>query len=124
MLIDEISHYCDNRDWKNFTPELRYFFTMHGHMKNDIVYCSQFYTDVDKIIQNMTESLLYVQRLSFNRSLVSPVYVGVTNTHTAISPTYDFAPRWGCKSFSRKKYYSHFDSFEFKQLPPVPAIRW
>ena len=48
MLIDEISLFCDSRDWKKFTPAAKYFFTNHRHYNVDIYVCSQSYEDMDR----------------------------------------------------------------------------
>ena len=123
ILIDEISHYCDNRDWKNFTPELRYFFTMHGHMKIDFVYCGQHWEQVDKKIQQMTQQLFYIEKRG-GLTKISPVHTSFKFAGGTPTMKYYLAPPLGCSMIRRKKYYSHFNSFDFKRLPDAPAIPW
>ena len=63
LLIDEISLLCDGRDWKAFTPELKYFFTNHRHYNVDIIACSQGYeSDCDKRIRNCADSMYQISR--------------------------------------------------------------
>lgn len=37
ILIDEISLFCDCRNWKNFSSDMVYFWTNHRHYGVDIV---------------------------------------------------------------------------------------
>lgn len=123
LLIDEISHFCDCRDWKNFTPELRYFFTMHGHFHTSIIYCGQNWKDCDKKIQNMTQQLLHIEKKG-GLSRITPVFASVKFVHGMPEMRFTEAPPLGRSYIRRKKYYSLFDSYEHKPLPDFDALPW
>lgn len=123
ILIDEMSHVQDNRDYKNYTHAKKYWWSMLRHMKIDLVYCSQSYQDCDKKIQNMTTSLFLIEKRG-SRSRISPVVPEQLIQHHEISVGYSIAP-WICRTtLNRKKLYQYFDSFDFKRLPPIPAVAW
>ena len=62
ILIDEISLYFDNRDFKNFGSDFLYFFKLHRHYNIDLVWCSQGHSDADKKIRDITDTFygLYI----------------------------------------------------------------
>lgn len=60
LVIDEIMMFSDSRDFKSFTPELKFFWSQHRHFGCDIVYASQSYDDMDKKIRNLTDSYYYI----------------------------------------------------------------
>lgn len=123
LLIDEISLYCDNRDWKNFTPELRAFFCLHGHRKLDIIYCGQHWEQCDKKIQQMTQQLLLIEKFG-GMTKISPINTSFKVAQGAPQMKYYAAAPLGCSYIRRKKYYQYFDSFAISPLPPVPLIPW
>lgn len=122
ILVDEISLICDSRDWKNFNSDLRYFFTNHGHYGVDIYYCSQWFTDTDIKIRRMTEELYYIERKPLGLSMRFIVDRDITTTDGGdIVDKY----RFKCgRLFFRRPYYSMFDSFSKKSLPPAPSEKW
>lgn len=115
ILIDEISLLCDGRDWKKFTPELRYFFTNHRHYGCDIVYASQSYKDCDVKIRNSTEALYYCTAAgAFVR--VRRVTKSMEVNDGKVSEFYEVK---GLGRFIRlRKYRRFFDSFVRLPLPP------
>ena len=57
ILIDEISIYCDNRNWKeNLKKEQLMFWKLYRHYRCQIIYCSQAYND----LQNILDILVYI----------------------------------------------------------------
>lgn len=123
IIIDEISHFCDCRDWKNFTSDLRYFFTMHGHYNVDIIYCGQNYKDCDKKITNMTMQLLKIQKRG-GFTIITPMKAKECTVNGIPELRFVDAPPLGRTFIRRKKYYSLFDSFDRKQLPDFEPVPW
>ena len=60
VLIDEITSYADNRDFKSTKKELIRYITNHRHYSHDIIWCSQHYDAVDKKIRTNTQNLYSV----------------------------------------------------------------
>ena len=54
VLIDEVSLYADNRDFKQFHKALKQFFILHRHYHIDIVWCTQQFDGVDRKIRELT----------------------------------------------------------------------
>lgn len=121
ILIDEISLFCDCRNWKDFNKDLVYFFTNHGHFHVDVVYCSQSYTDCDRKIRNLTDSLYYIRSGILGFSIVRKIDKCFT-VDNSIDESYELS---GLPLLVfRKLYYSMFDSFETKALPPNNSRPW
>lgn len=121
ILIDEISLFCDCRNWKNFTSDMVYFWTNHRHYGVDIVYCSQSYADCDKKIRNLTDSLYYIKSAPFGFSTVREINK-VFNVDSDITEGYELS---GFPTLVfRRFYYKMFDSFVRKPLPPNKAELW
>lgn len=122
ILIDEISLFCDCRSFKNYSDNHKYFFALHAHYNCDIVYCSQSYMDCDKKIRNVTDSLYQITPWYFGTSRVRPIQKQFIIERGSISEFYEV------KGFGslvcRRRYYSMFDSFERKQLPPNNERLW
>ena len=123
ILIDEMSHYQDCRDWQSYDKGKKYFFSMARHMCVDLIYCSQWYKDIDKKIQNMTAKLFYIEHGSFETSLIYPITRDVAIKGDIVG-TYKLAPPIGRTRLHRRKLYGEFDSFDFARLPDVPLIPW
>lgn len=126
ILIDEMSLYQDNRDFKTYTKEKKLFFATLRHTESDLIYCSQDWRDVDKKIQNMTHNLFLVEGRSRHRSRISPILPEQACKLGDIKTVYSLAPRISRTTLHRKSLYSSFDSFQLygKPLPPVPVHPW
>lgn len=60
LLIDEVGMIWDNRNFKNFRPEVRDWFKLQRHYHTKVVMFSQTF-DVDKKLRDLTDSM-YLQR--------------------------------------------------------------
>jgi len=60
VLIDEITSYADNRDFKSTKKDLVRYVTNHRHYDHSIIWCSQHYDAVDKKIRTNTQNLYQV----------------------------------------------------------------
>lgn len=62
ILWDEITMDADNREFKSFSKELRDFIILHRHLGDDIIYATQNFEKVDKIIRDLTCELWYMAK--------------------------------------------------------------
>lgn len=62
FLIQEMGLEADGRNFKNFTNDERNWFVLHGHLRCDIIYATQDYSNVDKKIRDLTEELWYLNK--------------------------------------------------------------
>ena len=122
ILIDEIMHVCDSRDWKNFPEEKKYWFSMSRHYHADLVWCSQSYMDTDVKIRNLTAQLLYIQNAgAFSR--VTPVKK-TWQINRSIDELYTQLPPLQSSYILRRKYYHLFNSYTARKMPENPALLW
>lgn len=56
LLLDEVGMYYDNRNYKNFKPEVRDYFKLQRHYKHTVYLFSQTF-DVDIKLRNLTDSM-------------------------------------------------------------------
>lgn len=118
VLIDEISLYCDNRNYKNFDSDLLYFFKMHGHYNIDLVWCSQSYQDADKKVRDVTDTVYYLEQSRIpNFSTIKKIYHNIDFKKGQIIEAYDLAPFYKAKYIYRPKWYDYFNSYEHKEQP-------
>lgn len=123
ILIDEISLYFDNRDFKNFGSDFLYFFKLHRHYNIDLVWCSQGHSDADKKIRDITDTCYLLENSRIpHYSVLKKIYHNYSFQNRQISDVYDLASRFEWKYINRKKYYKYFDSYEKKKLPKFDKL--
>jgi hypothetical protein len=118
IIIDEIMHYCDSRDWKKFDEKLKYFFSMHRHYNIDIIYCSQSYKDCDLKIRNLTHAFFHLRKVG-ERTKITPLFAFMNLQNNQICEGYEAAPPVGCSSFRRSRWFWMFDSYARREFPPL-----
>ena len=134
LLIDEISLFADNRDFKKFSQELKQFFILHRHYNIDVIWCTQQYDGVDRKIRELTRELYYVRTGGFYSYAVSCArYMYVpTIRDVKKNPACDVSPKWTRSGFLtllfspfnktlklcfRFLYYKYFDSYTAPEMP-------
>lgn len=125
ILIDEIMLFADCRDFKSFSPALKYFFALHRHFNIDILWCSQYYSDCDKKIRNLTNNFFLLEKSAvLPVSFVKPILRQMGAKDGQMVDKYTLGAPITWRFVWRPRYYSMFDSFEKKELPPVDAPLW
>ena len=123
ILIDEISLFADSRAWKDFDENLIYFFATHcRHACCDVWWASQSWSDSDKKIRNLTDTMYYLKRS----------FIPHISTMRTIAKSFEVADTIidGYKLVGlpqviiRPLYYKMFDSFTTRSLPPVLNVPW
>ena len=66
IVIDEIMLLADCRNFKSYGENLKIFFSQHRKKHLDIIYATQFHSDVDKKIRNVTDNLYYIDSMPFD----------------------------------------------------------
>lgn len=135
VIIDEGSLLFDNRDFKQFNYNLKYFFLMHRHYHVDIEIYTQKYDGLDSKIRNIADSVYWVRKGSLfrNKSSACKVPYGVyipekdDTAHVGEIINGYYKPSLWSRLFSekckRKKYYKYFDSFDRVELESLPTER-
>lgn len=127
MLIDEIMLLADCRNFKSYGENLKIFFSQHRKKCIDIIYATQFHSDVDKKIRNITDNLYYIDSFPFDIMRIRKIYP-VFNVRSA-DVSFQYAPASQDVFFFRKKLWKNIDSFEIingKQYfqEPVKFVPW
>lgn len=139
IIIDEITLFADNRDFKSFPKGIRDFLILHRHLGNDIIYATQSYELVDKKIRQLTQELWYMSKsvIPFFREFTNAkrIYREINiNEHTSeLTLGYRFCnllESFFTSNFKlcfRRLYYKYFDSFDdtvLKHRPVYESTLW
>ena len=138
ILIDEVSLYADNRDFKKFGKQLKQFMILHRHYHCDVIWCTQQFDGVDRKIRELTNALFYIRIAPFGFSYAVRLqkYMHVPTirevrrqgaaeiTSLWVRPSLlsmILTPRKSFKFCWRNRYYKLFDSFD---APVLPVMDW
>lgn len=121
ILIDEIMMYSDSRNYKNFSEELKYFYSHHRKYNIDVIYCSQSFSDCDIKIRNLTKHLLYCRRFG-SFTLISPIRKQFGISNSQISETFELAPLISTKVLWGRRYFKYFDTMDGRRKFPEPQL--
>lgn len=131
IFIDEVGMIWDNRNFKNFKPEVRDYFKLQRHYRHTVYLFSQTF-DIDVKLRNLTDSM-YLLRchmgwLSVARKIKRDIVLvqPTGESESRIADSLEFVPLiyslFGAQTCIFT-YIPHwvklFDSFETPLLPPV-----
>ena len=127
ILLDEVSLFADNRDYKRFSDVVKQFMILHRHYHCDIVWFTQQFDGVDRKIRELTTCLYYVRsRGMFSYAVRINRFIFVDKEKKQIQVGYklpgiiSYIFGWlnHCIRFCfRPRYYRYFDSYEAPELP-------
>lgn len=123
IIVDEISLYADNRNFRNFSTDLLEFFKLHRHDNISLVWCSQDSSDADKKIRGVTEKLYIIESYGIFTA-IKPI----EKWHSVKDGTPQ--PKYRLGKFStwhwcfRPRWYPYFDSYDSKPLPDFQPEFW
>lgn len=126
LLIDEAGTIFDNRNFKNFKPEVRDFFKLHRHYKVKVVLFSQTF-DIDKKIRDITDEMFLItiafRMFSYGRRIIRKIVLTKSEADrpSTISEDLRFdSILWfwcGSRFFTYvPKYIKYFNSFDAPEL--------
>lgn len=122
IYIDEGGIKFDNRNFKNFPPELRDYFKYQRKYKNKVVMNSQSF-DIDKKIRDVTDSMI-LQTSIFNVFTLSrPIKRSVTLVDASsqgdsrIADNLRFCSIFDWRIKYMPKYFKYFESFKAPERP-------
>ena len=129
LLIDEVGMIWDNRNFKNFKPEVRDFFKLQRHRCVKCILFSQTF-DIDKKLRDLTDQMFLVCNLfrvfSYGKKIKKFITIKESQTDDSSnlaeglkfepfifflfgSRTLTFIPRWA----------RYFDSYKVDKLQPL-----
>lgn len=124
LFLDEVGMLYDNRNFKNFKPEVRDFFKLQRHYKVICYLASQTF-DIDKKLRDLTDEMYLVSSVGYVHSLVRPIRKTVAlvestaDSESRISENLKFRSIFSWKIFNNKKCFKYFDSFNVPEKPEI-----
>lgn len=127
LIIDEVGMLWDNRNFKNFKPEVRDYFKLQRHYKHCVILASQTF-DVDKKIRDLADEMYLVTKklrvFSYAKKIIRKLVLvkSTAEGESRISEDLEFDSLLFFWAGSRKltyipKYAKYFDSFITPELP-------
>lgn len=116
ILLDEVGMLYDNRNYKDFKPEVRDFFKLQRHYQTIVYLASQSF-DVDKKLRDLTDSMILVSNLFGFMSLIRPITKKITLTEASsmgeskIADNLKFTFPLSWKFLYLPRYSKYFQSF-------------
>lgn len=134
LLIDEGTLFADSRDFKSFSGDKVYYFMMHRHFNCDIEIFVQQWDALDRKIRCITDRVFYVYKKGLLSHWITRYYRipygiiipdGKSDSEKLGEIIQGYAkPHWLIRLFAprvwRPRLYKYFDSWEHKDLPPLP----
>ena len=125
IIIDEIMLYADSRDFKNFSDDQKYFWSHSRHANLTVLWASQQYDDCDKKIRGLTDHYYLLEKSKFLPvSYVKPIVRHLGARQGSFKDTVTLGAPLSWTFIWRPKYYKLFDSFVYRDLPPVDDVPW
>lgn len=138
VLIDEATLFADNRAYKEFGKDKIQYFLEHRHYNCDIYLFTQQWDGVDRKIRVITDRVYYVYkgfltgkwistyyRIPYGIIIPDPKKPGAGEKLGEIIQGYckpNFLVRLFAPKLYRPNYYQYFDSWEKKELDPLPDM--
>lgn len=126
IIIDEAQICFDNRDFKSFTKELKFFFSNYRHFEADIYVVSQSWEDLDIKIRRQAKKI-YIMQNSFIPFTILlqriKMKFGVNEDKTDIVTQFgtSWIPVIGWTLKLNFTVWHYFDSYSKPILPPPPS---
>ena len=128
IIIDEAQLEFDNRNFKAFTNELKFFFSNFRHFKADVYIISQSYEDLDVKIRRQAQKMyilkpsiipftIFIQEIKMDFGLNEEKTEIVTKFKSSILPII------GWKLKINFVVWKYFDSYSKPNLPQPPYIK-
>lgn len=134
LLIDEVGMIWDNRNFKNFKPEVRDYFKLQRHYRHTVYLFSQSF-DVDLKLRTLTDRMYLLVNpmgwFTYIRSITRSITVteASSQAESRIADQLHLSGIGGFLFGSSKimlipRYAKYFDSFIVDDLPAHEAERW
>lgn len=125
IIIDEAQIEFDNRDFKSFTKNLKFFFSNYRHFKADVYIVSQSWEDLDVKIRRQAKKIFIMQNswVPFTICLQRvKMKFGVNEDKTDIVTQFatSILPLVGWVLKPNFTVWHYFNSYSKPQLPPIP----
>lgn len=134
LLIDEVGMIWDNRNFKNFKPEVRDYFKLQRHYRHTVYLFSQSF-DVDLKLRTLTDRMFLLVNpmgwFTYIRSITRSITVteASSQAESRIADQLHLSGIAGLLFGSSKimlipRYAKYFDSFVVDDLPDIESEKW
>lgn len=125
IIIDEAQIEFDNRNFKSFTDELKFFFSNYRHFKCDVYIVSQSWEDLDIKIRRQAKKIYIMQGSIIPFTIMLQrvkMKFGVNEDKTDIVTKFstNIIPLIGWSLKLNFTVWHYFDSYSKPNLPPIP----
>lgn len=126
VFLDEVGITYDNRNWKNFPPEVRDYFKFQRKYKNKVYMNSQAF-DIDPKLRALVDSMILQTSILDCISISRPIRRSICLTEPSaesesrIADRLSFSPLWDWKILYMPPYFKYFNSFD---APPRPFLNF
>lgn len=130
VLIDEVGMIWDNRDFKNFKPNVRDYFKFQRQYKNTVYLFSQTF-DVDLKLRNLTDEMYLLKNVGRVFSIARKINKNITiqkatdGKASTLVDDYVFASileKNGIQFTFIPRYVDFFKSYDPKPLPNIESV--
>lgn len=115
VIIDEISEFFDNRQYKEFKKETMMYMKLSRHYNVDFVIASQSSSDADKKIRTLVQKSYIIESYGCF-SAIKPIEKWHSVVNGEPSEKYALAKFSKWLWCYRPRWYKYFDSYETKSL--------
>ena len=125
ILCDEIQLFADSRNFKSFSDDLKFWFSVHRKLGVDFIYATQSFDAVDKRIRSLTDRIYYVDKWSFNMIRCREILTYFSTSD--LSQKFELASGFNTAYFYAPRLYKYNDTFNLIKdvsFEPVPLNPW
>lgn len=125
ILCDEIQLFADSRNFRDFSDDLKFWFSNHRKLGTDFCYATQSFDAVDKRIRSLTDRIYYVDKFIFN--LIRCREILTTFDFTTLNQRFEPAQGLRAAYFYAPRLYKYNDTFalmQHKYFKPVELVSW
>ena len=125
LLVDEVGMIWDNRNFKNFRPEVRDFFKLQRHYKVLVYLASQTF-DIDKKLRDLTDGMILninvLNVFTIGKTIARKITLteSTSEAESRIAEDLKFKPFWNWKYTYIPKWSKFINSFEVPDMPKLP----
>ena len=126
LIIDEAGLEHNNREFKTFSRENRYFYKMHRHYRAKVIVFSQA-DDMDLVIRNLAYKFWLVKKSIIPYFVTAKgihKYIGIDNISHEIKSMFEFDFFLFNKWIFAPPCWKLFDTYEAKKLPEKKFEKW
>lgn len=134
LLVDEVGMIWDNRDFKNFRPEVRNWFKLQRHYHVKVYLFSQTF-DIDKKLRDLTDQMYYLENkfriFSWAKKIdkCTVLTQAEADKPSSLAENLQFEPFlfwiFGSRILTYiPRYVKYFDSFSVPDLPEYSFEKW